>query len=333
MINIVFKALVYCRTYNQSGFITNAMDGFVSQKTEFPYICAIIDDASTDGEQTVIHNYFNLCFDNCDTENHFKLEKKYGLVCFGRHKTNTNCFFILILLKENHYSRGSEVMPYIKEYIRDPEYFAFCEGDDYWTDPNKLQRQITFMDKNKEYVAVAENGMVHNLIDNTKALFSEEQERDLTIQEMIKKRRFPTASVVFRFPLFDRMLDDARCLYDTMRWCLLCTYGKFRYFEDVSSVYIRGLQGVTENTPKLQWANRNELWDLELMRLFCPKYVEKDVLVQDIYAHFLYVYLHTNERQQKKEAYAKMREYRSLLRCIKDILQRKLIIIIKKIIP
>lgn len=327
-----FKLIVECRTFNQSGFITKALDGFVCQETDFPFICAIIDDASTDGEQSVINDYYYQNFNIDNSKDCFKEDTEFAYVKYGRHKTNHNCYFLILLLKENHYSISKSIAPYIKFFISDADFYAFCEGDDYWTDSTKLQRQITFLDGHFDYVAVAENGVVHNLINNTESLFSEEKERDLTIREMIVKRRFPTASVVFRYECYNRMLNDARYLYDTMRWCLLCTYGKFRYLENVSSVYNRGMQGVTENTPKLQWAIRNEMWDLELMRLFSPKYVEKEVLVQDIYSHFLYVYLHTDDKQIRQEAYAKMREYRSLWRCVKDILQRRLTTIIKRVI-
>ena len=52
-----FKVTVSCMTYNQSKYITDAMNGFTMQQTSFPYVCTIVDDASTDGEQEVIHQY------------------------------------------------------------------------------------------------------------------------------------------------------------------------------------------------------------------------------------------------------------------------------------
>ena len=57
MDNVAFLVCVFCQTYNQKNFITDAMDGFVMQETEFPFVCTVIDDASTDGEQDVIRNY------------------------------------------------------------------------------------------------------------------------------------------------------------------------------------------------------------------------------------------------------------------------------------
>lgn len=324
MINITFKTIVYCRTYNQSGSITNALDGFVDQTTEFPFICAIFDDASTDGEQTVIRDYFNHFFDTKDFKLGIEKETDYAFIEFGRHKTNKNCHFLIFLLKENHYGKKN-VWPYLEKFVKKTDYIAWCEGDDYWTDSTKLQRQTEFLELHNDYSAVSENGIEYNSIYNTKRKFSDEPERDLTIRELIIKRRFPTASVMCRYPLHMRMRRDANVLVDTIFWCLLCSYGKFRYFENVSSIYNRGMQGVTENTPKLQWAKRNEMWDLELMRLFSPKYVEKDILIQDIYAHFLYAYLHTNDKQNKKEAFAKMREYKSLWHCLKDLFKQRVV--------
>ena len=54
--NTKFKVSVHCLTYNQADYITDAMDGFTMQQTNFPFVCCIVDDASTDGEQKVITN-------------------------------------------------------------------------------------------------------------------------------------------------------------------------------------------------------------------------------------------------------------------------------------
>lgn len=54
--NTKFKVSVRCFTYNQADYITDTMDGFTMQQTNFPFVCCIVDDASTDGEQNVITN-------------------------------------------------------------------------------------------------------------------------------------------------------------------------------------------------------------------------------------------------------------------------------------
>ena len=58
-----FKVVVRCFTFNQSRYIEETMNGFTMQQTNFPYVCCIVDDASTDGEQQVIIEYIKEYFD------------------------------------------------------------------------------------------------------------------------------------------------------------------------------------------------------------------------------------------------------------------------------
>lgn len=141
---------VICTTYNQSGYIIDALDGFVMQQTVFPFVCCIVDDASTDGEQEVIRKYVNENFDIQDISIAFDKDVDYGHVSFAQHKTNNNCYFAVIYLKENHYRKKSK-KPYIKEWEDNAKYIALCEGDDYWTDPMKLQKQVEFLEEHPEY--------------------------------------------------------------------------------------------------------------------------------------------------------------------------------------
>ena len=147
----IFLLGVRCSTYNQSAYITDAMNGFVMQQTSFPYVCAIIDDASTDGEQEVIRKYLVDYFEMTDNSVAYQKEMDYGSVLFARHKTNRNCYFAVTFLKENHYSQKKTKLPYLKEWLDNVKYVALCEGDDYWTDPLKLQKQVSFLEKHSDY--------------------------------------------------------------------------------------------------------------------------------------------------------------------------------------
>lgn len=144
-----FLLRAHCATYNHSPYITDAMNGFVMQKTDFPFVCTIMDDASTDGEQEVIKKYMQNFFDLQDSSVAYERDTDYGHLTFAQHKTNKNCFFAIILLKENHYSQRKNKAPYLTEWM-DTKYIALCEGDDYWTDPLKLQKQVDFLEKHEE---------------------------------------------------------------------------------------------------------------------------------------------------------------------------------------
>ena len=89
---------VRCYTYNQSRYINDALNGFVIQQTNFPFICTIIDDASTDGEPEILESYFHDHFD-IGNKDIFRNEKyETHSLLYAQHKENKNCFFAVILL-------------------------------------------------------------------------------------------------------------------------------------------------------------------------------------------------------------------------------------------
>lgn len=114
---------VACLAYNQEKFIRQALDGFVMQKTSFPFEVIVHDDASTDGTAEIIRefalNYPRIFKPIYQTENQFSKKQCYPV--------------------EFVYAKARG------------KYIADCDGDDYWTDPEKLQKQVDFMEANPEY--------------------------------------------------------------------------------------------------------------------------------------------------------------------------------------
>ena len=147
-----FKVSVWCNTYNQASYIKDTMDGFCMQQTSFPFVCLIMDDASTDGEPEVIKQYLN---DHFDTE-WTKETEDYHLT-LARHQENKNCYFAVYLLKYNHYSIKKPRLKYYRELTDEIDYVALCEGDDYWTDAHKLQKQADALDANPQATLVYTN--------------------------------------------------------------------------------------------------------------------------------------------------------------------------------
>ena len=144
-----FGVFIKCLTYNHARYIKDAMEGFSIQKTHFPYLCVIIDDASTDGEPNVIKDYLSLFFDMSDKAVVRNEETDDYVLTFARHKTNKNCFFAVFLLKYNHHGKKSK-SSYFEKFTRGIKYNAICEGDDYWTNPFKLQKQVDYMEENPD---------------------------------------------------------------------------------------------------------------------------------------------------------------------------------------
>ena len=147
-----YKVCVLCATFNHVPYITDTLDGFCRQQTDFPYLCVIVDDNSKDGEQEVIRQYLS---------DHFTVESiretdDYHLT-LARHKDNKNCYFAVFLLKYNHYSIKKPIRTHYQELVSGVNYLAFCEGDDYWTDEHKLQKQADALDANPQATLVYTN--------------------------------------------------------------------------------------------------------------------------------------------------------------------------------
>lgn len=138
-----YKTYIVCRTFNHAQYINDAMNGFCMQKTNFPFVAIIIDDASTDGEQKKICHYLE---DHFDMVNAQYDENDDAKRIAAVHKDNPNCHFLVILLKYNFYSIKKAQTPLYKEWYENVPYIAMCEGDDYWTNPHKLQKQVDYLE-------------------------------------------------------------------------------------------------------------------------------------------------------------------------------------------
>lgn len=146
-----YMVFTLCSTYNQSIYIKETLDGFCMQQTDFPFVCAVVDDASTDGEQEVIKNYLHEHFDLEDKKIVRQEETDGYFLTFARHNTNLNCYFAVLYLKYNHYSIKKSKDPYLAQWRDRAKYIAFCEGDDFWIDPLKLQKQFDFMESHPDH--------------------------------------------------------------------------------------------------------------------------------------------------------------------------------------
>ena len=146
-----FPVAVRCMTYNQSAYICDTLNGFAMQQTDFPYVCIVMDDASTDGEPDVIQRYVQAHFDLDDKEIVRHEETDDYTMLYARHKENRNCYFAVYYLKYNHYRKKAK-QPYFECFSANAKYFASCEGDDYWTEPHKLQIQYDYLESHPDVV-------------------------------------------------------------------------------------------------------------------------------------------------------------------------------------
>lgn len=143
-----YKVLVRCYTFNHSEFIEDALNGFVMQQTNFPFVCLVVDDASTDGAQEVIKTWMER---ECDMSRAETIDIPTSIVIIVPHKKNLSCTFAFYLLKQNLYRVKGGKLRHVTPWREKCEYEAMCEGDDYWIDSLKLQKQVDFLDEHKNF--------------------------------------------------------------------------------------------------------------------------------------------------------------------------------------
>lgn len=243
--DINFLVRVRCMTYNHAPYIKDAMNGFCMQETSFPFVCIIMDDASTDGEQEVIKSYLNEHFDLEDKKVARHEETDDYILTFARHKTNLNCFFAVFYLKYNHYKKKSKA-PYLAQWRDRAKYIALCEGDDYWISSNKLQTQVDFMDSHPDYSMCFHNAFIYNMQHRTASIFSHYNEGDLSVHDAISRWQVPTASMVCKMEMAKRPEWVVRVYSGDYTLILKClAAGKIWGFNKVMSVYRQNWAGTS----------------------------------------------------------------------------------------
>lgn len=210
---------VFCVTYNHVLYIRQCLDGLLSQKTDFAFEIIVHDDASTDGTTEVIKEYELLYPD----------------------------IIVPIYQKENQYSKGNRAI--IASFMMcraRGEYTCTCEGDDYWCDPGKIQRQTDFLKNNPEY------GMCYSKVAQyiqAKSRFSRVSfgRPVKTTIELLQGNCVPTPSTCVRKDLYLRYLEEVQPekkdwkMGDYPLW-LWVSYNSKMYFEKTNTAVYRVLQ-------------------------------------------------------------------------------------------
>ena len=252
-----FKVCCRCFTFNQAKYITDTMNGFTMQQTSFPFVCCIVDDASTDGEQDVIRKYVEDNFDFSEGSVAYHKETDYAHITYAQHKTNKNCYFAVLYLKENHYSQRKPKMDYLSEWRDMCEYEAICEGDDYWIDPLKLQKQVDYLDAHLDYSmcftgakVLFDGGFESQDSSQMRALYKNLENREYQGEELLQNWLVPTASILRRVSVGIR--QDTRFMFGDIVIVLSCVAaGKIRCLAEEMVVYRRNANGVSAKSQSL----------------------------------------------------------------------------------
>lgn len=242
MENYLYMVCVQCHTYNHIHYIEEALYGFEIQNTSFPVVYIVIDDASTDGTQVFLRQWAVDNLDENEKDFAYRRSTSYGEVIHARNRNNNKATFVIILLSENHYQNGrNEVKDtYMAEWVGQSKYLAFCEGDDYWFMPYKLQRQIDFLEKNQDYSLCFHNAViVYDDISKAAKVFNDVKEDcEITMEQLLGKWIVPTASIVFRSSVLPLFPVSKPFISGDWRLILHCAaFGKVWAMKAVMSVY------------------------------------------------------------------------------------------------
>ena len=229
---------VLCMTYNQSAYIVDALNGFAMQLTSFPFVAVIVDDASTDGEQGVIKAYIDEHFSHSEETGFKQWETDDAFWTFARHKENENCHIVAIYLKRNLYRDTEKKNAVIKEWMN-AKYTAICEGDDYWVDPLKLQKQVDFLEENEDYsMCCTAFSQTFDGHEESKQIVRYDLD-EITVEELLKERWIGTLTTLYRSELMSDYAPPFPNLPfgDLPMWFHLALKGRVKYMKDVTANY------------------------------------------------------------------------------------------------
>lgn len=164
--NQELKVIIHCLVFNHAPYLRDCLEGFIMQKTNFPFKAVVHDDCSTDASATIIREY----------------AEKYPDIIEPIYETENICSKNLQQLRN--------IMN--KACCGRSDYIAYCEGDDYWIDPYKLQKQVDYMDSHPECTMVCSDAR----IEAPKGILTEEDLKTMGWHHYNESRIMATEDVI-----------------------------------------------------------------------------------------------------------------------------------------
>lgn len=291
---------VICEVYNHEPYLRECLEGFVMQQTNFLYEILIHDDASTDGSVAIIREY----------------EQKYPNL------------FKPIYQKENQYSKGVSIWRDIQIPRAQGKYIAICEGDDYWTDPLKLQKQVDILEADETLMACCTDCSV---VDNHSALLKEKRggvvkgdiQGRYNLRDFFRdNHQYPTLSVVYR-RAHTREVQQKHAhtinafLGDWTLWICLLIYGDMYFLDEVTCAYRINPTSVTHTVNRVARAKASRDICAKVADILPDEYADiaKDLRHTDwVWISLIFAY-----RAEKKYLHMLGAAFMALIKCPRSL--------------
>ncbi len=285
---------ICCMTYNHEYYIRQCLDGFVMQQTNFDFEILVHEDASTDNTASLLREY----------------EAKYPYL------------FRCVYQTENQFYKQNTLVNILFKMARG-KYIALCEGDDYWTDPFKLQKQVDFLEANEEYSicsgnVICKNEMTGNVICKNEMTGKEVEwlgssHREISTLRDILRYGSSVATCTLVFRNYKELLSpDWFSKVWGGDWALqiICTnQGKMKYFKEIMGVYRKNEGGYSGTMAK---SFENAINYCELFWLITIKILSENfsLYIKELKAHeaeywyktLFYLYVENRDKQKAKNA-------------------------------
>lgn len=272
---------IRCLTYNHEPYIRQCLEGFIMQKTNFRFEAIVHDDASTDGTAAIIREY----------------AVKYPDIIKPIFET------------ENQYSKHDGTIRRILDEHTHGKYVALCEGDDYWIDPYKLQKQVDFLESHLEcgmcYMRIRKYYQKNNRFGD---IWGGES---TTFDKLLVANTVPTLTTMFRKELYDaysmQIVPDSKgwLMGDYPMWLWFAYESSIAFIPDIVGVY-RIVDGSASHSTSIISYVKFLINVRDIQIFFIEKYLIKSTSV--IYKEQLFWQLVLSVLENRKEAFLRLSE-------------------------
>jgi glycosyltransferase involved in cell wall biosynthesis len=276
--------------YNHEKYIKECLDGALAQKVNFEYEIIISEDCATDNTREILLDY----------------QKKYPDT-IKLHLNKKNLGLI---------GNWTQALSLCKG-----EYIAICEGDDFWTSPNKLQKQVDFLDNNPDYTISTHNAdVIKDDRQKIRDYCQDNHPETIDLKYLLRKGSGgPTCSQVVR----NSAIKDLPDWFDKMHACdwtiqvMAARHGKMKYFKKNMSTYRKHNQGanfsskqkaIKEGSSSFALPAKYSLEMIDNLNKYFDYKYEKELKEQSVYWYFWYIreYLNINNIKEAKKYASKI---------------------------